>query len=114
MSDCIFCRIIAGEAPADKLYEDEQVTAFRDINPVAPIHVLIVPNKHLASVNRIKPVDELVIGHLFTVARQLAEELGINQSGYRLIINTGEDGRQEVYHLHLHLIGGRKMRFPMG
>jgi histidine triad (HIT) family protein len=114
MSDCIFCKIIAGEAPADKLYTDEHVTAFRDINPVAPVHILIVPNKHLASTNEITPVDEPVIGRMFTVARQLAEELDIDQSGYRLIINTGPDGRQVVYHLHLHLIGGHRMRFPMG
>jgi len=114
MTDCIFCKIIAGEIPSEKLYTDEQVTAFRDINPVAPTHILIVPNRHIASNNEVTSEDEALVGHLFTTARQLAEQEGIDQSGYRLIINTGPDGGQIVYHLHLHLIGGHKMRYPMG
>jgi len=114
MTDCIFCKIIAGEIPSEKLYADEQVTAFRDINPVAPTHILIVPNRHIASNNEVTSEDEALVGHLFTTARQLAEQEGIDQSGYRLIINTGPDGGQIVYHLHLHLIGGHKMRYPMG
>ena len=114
MTDCIFCKIIAGEIPSTKVYEDETATAFRDINPVAPTHVLIIPNKHIASINELDPEDEALIGHLFTVAKQIAAEEGIAESGYRLIINTGDDGGQVVYHLHLHLIGGQKMRHPMG
>lgn len=114
MTDCIFCKIIAGEIPSSRLYQDEQVTAFRDINPVAPTHILIVPNKHIASVNDLTKADEKLVGQMFTTARQLAEKEGIQESGYRLIINTGKDGGQEVHHLHLHLMGGHKMRHPMG
>jgi histidine triad (HIT) family protein len=112
--DCLFCKIVAGEIPSEKVYEDQRVTAFRDINPVAPTHILIVPNKHIASVNELTPDDEALVGHLFTTAKELAQQEGIAESGYRLIINTGPDGGQEVYHLHLHLIGGHKMRHPMG
>jgi histidine triad (HIT) family protein len=114
MTTCIFCRIIAGQAPATILYQDDLATAFRDIHPVAPIHILAVPNKHLASVNDLTVEDEPLMGHLITVARQVARQQGIDQSGYRLIINTGPDSGQLVYHLHLHLIGGQRMRFPMG
>jgi histidine triad (HIT) family protein len=112
--DCIFCQIIAGEMPGEVLYRDEQVTAFRDIHPVAPTHVLIVPNRHVASVSELRPEDEPLVGHLFTVADQVARQEGIRDRGYRLIINNGEDGRQVIFHLHLHLIGGHRMRFPMG
>lgn len=112
--ECIFCNIIAGLAPGEILYQDEQVTAFRDIHPAAPTHVLIIPNRHVASVNELTAEDEPVIGHLFTVARFLAEQEGISQSGYRLIVNTGPHSGQLVFHLHLHLIGGQCMRYPMG
>jgi histidine triad (HIT) family protein len=111
---CLFCKIIAGEIPSQKLFQDEQVTAFRDIHPVAPTHVLIIPNKHIASVNELAPEDEKVVGYLFTVAKKLAEQEGIRDTGYRLILNTGPHAGQEVFHLHLHLIGGQKMRYPMG
>lgn len=114
MPDCIFCRIIAGQAPGEIVYQDDQVTAFRDIHPVAPTHILIVPNRHIASVNEVSAADEALLGHLFTVARHLAEQEGIHQSGYRLIVNTGPHSGQMVYHLHMHLIGGQRMRFPMG
>ncbi len=112
--DCIFCKIVAGEIPSTRLYQDESVTAFRDIHPVAPTHILIVPKKHLASINEVELQDELLVGHLFTVARKLAEQEKIQQSGYRLILNTGPDAGQEVFHLHLHLLGGQRMRHPMG
>jgi histidine triad (HIT) family protein len=111
---CHFCRIVSNEARAEIVYRDEQATAFRDIHPVAPAHILIVPNKHIESTNTLEPEDEQLIGHLFSVARQLADEAGISQSGYRLIINSGPDGGQTIYHLHLHLIGGQRMRHPMG
>lgn len=114
MSDCVFCKIIAGEIPSTQVYKDELVTAFRDIHPVSPTHVLIIPNQHIASVNDLAVSDEQVMGHLFTVARQIAEQEGVAASGYRLIINTGHDGGQEVFHLHLHLLGGQRMRHPMG
>jgi histidine triad (HIT) family protein len=111
---CHFCKIISDEAKATIVYRDDQVTAFRDIHPVAPTHILIVPNRHVESINSLQPEDEPLIGHLFGIARQLASDEGISQGGYRLIINTGADGGQTIYHLHLHLIGGHRMRHPMG
>lgn len=113
-NSCRFCSIVSGEAEAAIVYRDDQVTAFRDIHPVAPTHILIIPNKHIESVNTLESGDEQLIGHLFTVARQLASEAGISDGGYRLITNTGPDGGQTIYHLHLHLIGGQRMRHPMG
>ena len=114
MTDCIFCKIIAGDIPSEQLFQDEHVTAFRDISPVAPTHVLIIPNKHVTSVNDLTEEDEAVVGKMFTAARMLAEQDEIAETGYRLIVNTGPHGNQVVYHLHLHLIGGQKMRHPMG
>ena len=90
------------------------MTAFRDINPVAPTHILIIPNKHIPDTNEITPDDEITIGHMFTAVKELAKNEGITRSGYRLIMNTGPDGHQEVMHMHLHLIGGREMKHPMG
>lgn len=110
---CIFCKIIAGEAPAKIHYQDELVTAFEDIHPISRVHLLIVPNVHLASVNDIAPADEPVMGHLFSVARHLAEKAGIQHTGYRLVTNTGPDAGQAVYHVHVHLIGGERLRVPM-
>ncbi len=111
MNDCIFCKIIRGEAPAKIVFKDEKVTAFWDRHPVAPTHILIVPNQHFDSVNEIQQSDEELMGHLFTAGRLVAHQEGINASGYRLIVNTGYDGGQTVFHLHMHLIGGRRMRF---
>lgn len=114
MNGCAFCKIVAGESSNQILYQDEQATAFRDIRPAAPVHILVVPNKHIASVNDLAPEDEQLTGRLFTVAKQLAKQEGIDQSGYRLIVNTGPDAGQAVFHLHLHILGGRRMRYPMG
>lgn len=114
INSCIFCKIVSSEAKADIVYHDEQATAFRDIHPVAPTHILIVPNRHVESVSTLEAQDEQLVGHLFTVASQLANEEGISKGGYRLITNTGVDGGQTVLHLHLHLIGGQRMRYPMG
>jgi histidine triad (HIT) family protein len=114
MTDCLFCKIISGDIPSTNVYRDEQVTAFRDINPSAPTHVLIVPNKHIDSVNMLISDDEPLMGHLFLVAKQLAEQEGITEAGYRLIINTGADAGQTVHHIHLHLLGGAPMKHPMG
>jgi len=114
MTECVFCKIIAGNSPGQMLYQDELVSAFRDNRPVAPVHVLIVPNKHIASVNDLTSEDEALMGHLFTVARQLARQEGIDQSGYRLVLNTGWHGGQRVFHLHLHLLGGRQMHTLIG
>lgn len=112
--DCTFCRIIAGEAPATTIYRDPQVTAFRDLHPVAPTHILIVPNRHIESVNQLAAGDEALVGHIFSVARTLAEREGICENGYRIINNTGTHGGQTIFHLHFHLIGGQRMKHPMG
>jgi len=112
--DCIFCKIVSGEIPSEKIYSDELITAFRDIHPVAPTHILIVPNKHIPSVNELAEEDELLTGRMLTVAKKLAAQEGIDENGYRLIINTGPHAGQVVFHLHLHLIGGQRMRHPMG
>ncbi len=114
MTDCLFCKIIAGDIPSTNVYRDEQVTAFRDINPAAPTHILIAPNKHIDSVNVLISDDEQLIGHLFIVAKQLAAQEGFAEDGYRLIINTGQLAGQTVFHIHLHLLGGGPMKHPMG
>lgn len=105
----LFSKIVNREIPADIIFQDDRVTAFRDINPQAPTHILIIPNKAIATVNDLSTEDEAVMGYLFTVAKQLAQQEGIADSGYRLLINCGPDGNQEVYHLHLHLLGGRPL-----
>ena len=105
----IFSKIIAKEIPADIVYQDERVTAFKDIHPIAPIHILIIPNHEIPTVDDVTPEDEAVLGHLFVVARQIARDLGIAENGYRLIVNCRGDGGQEVFHLHMHLLGGRKL-----
>ena len=107
--DCIFCRIISGEIPSDILYQDEQVVAFRDINPKAPVHLLLVPRKHIESVAELSEDAASIMGHLVAVANRLAREAGISEKGYRLVVNSGPEGGQEVPHLHLHLLGGRQM-----
>jgi len=109
MENCIFCRIIHGQTPAEILHQDDEVTAFYDMHPIAPVHVLIVPNKHIASVNQLEFSNEGLLGHMIMVARALAIHLHLKESGYRLVINTGPDAGQTVYHLHLHLIGGKPM-----
>ena len=105
----IFSRIVKGESPADIVYQDEQVTAFRDIRPLAPVHILIVPNKEIPTVNDITVDDEKLIGHMFVVAKQVAASEGVAESGYRLLVNTNRDANQEVFHLHLHLFAGRPL-----
>lgn len=107
--DDLFEKIIAKEIPSDMLYQDDYVTAFRDINPQAPIHILIIPNKNIPTVNAAEVEDEALLGKLFLVARKLAKELGIAEEGYRLIVNCNEFGGQDVFHLHMHLLGGRKL-----
>ncbi|GAB4498657.1 MAG: histidine triad nucleotide-binding protein [Anaerolineales bacterium] len=109
MSDCIFCKIIKGEIPSVSVYRDEQTYAFRDINPAAPTHILIVPNKHIDSVNMMIPDDEPLIGHLFSAAKQIAEQEGLSEKGYRLVINTNAEAGQTVFHIHLHLLGGKPL-----
>jgi histidine triad (HIT) family protein len=108
---CPFCRIVAGKTDTPLLYQDEWVTAFPDIRPVAPLHVLIVPNEHLESLNQVESRHEPVLGRMLYVARLLAERQGVEKSGYRVVINTGPHAGQSVFHLHLHLIAGRPMSF---
>jgi histidine triad (HIT) family protein len=105
----IFSRIISGEIPGQIVYRDELVTAFRDINPLAPVHILIVPNTEIATVDDVEAAHEAAMGRMFTAARQIARDLGISESGYRLIVNVKDDGGQEVYHVHMHLLGGKKL-----
>lgn len=112
--DCLFCKIIAGDLPSTRVYEDDLLVAFRDIHPVAPTHILIVPRKHIADNNAFTEIDEPVGGRLFSVVPHIAAQEGIAADGYRLILNTGPHGRQEIPHLHMHLIGGQKMQHPMG
>ena len=114
MDDCIFCKIAAGEIPADKVYEDESVVAFRDLNPQAPTHVLVIPRRHIATVNDLGVDDEAVVGRLFTAAREIAAQEGIADAGYRTVMNCNEAGGQAVYHIHLHVLGGRMMNWPPG
>lgn len=105
----IFSKIIAGEIPGDIVYRDELVTAFRDINPQAPTHILIVPNKEIATVNDVAEADEMAMGRLIMAAKKIAEQEGIAEDGYRLIVNCGKHGHQEVFHVHMHLVGGRPL-----
>ena len=105
----LFAKIIAGDLPADIVYQDERVTCFRDINPAAPTHILIVPNREIATVIDLEDADEALAGHMLLTARRLAAREGIAESGYRLIVNCNGDGHQEVFHLHMHLLGGRPL-----
>lgn len=112
--DCIFCKIVAGQIGGPPLYQDDLVTAFRDINPQAPVHVLIIPNKHIISLNEAAEADQSLLGYLYLTAAKLAQQEGVAASGYRVVVNTGADGGQSVFHLHLHLLAGRRMTWPPG
>lgn len=112
MPSCPFCQIVAGQRPAAIVYHDEQVTAFRDINPQAPTHILVVPNRHIVSISEAQTGDEAVLGALLLAAAQVAKQEGL--TGYRLVVNNGSEAGQSVWHLHLHLIGGRRMHWPPG
>ena len=112
--DCLFCKIIAGEIPATEVYRDEDVFAFEDINPAAPTHTLVIPTKHLKDVAAAQEEDAELLGKLMLVAIKIAEEKGLLDDGFRYVINTGSHGGQTVYHLHLHIIGGRQMGWPPG
>jgi len=111
---CLFCKIVAGEIPARMVKENEHVLAFHDVNPVAPTHVLVIPRKHITSVHDANPDDQAMLGSLMLTAKEVAETLGLGADGYRLVINTGKNGGQSVFHLHLHVIGGRPMAWPPG
>jgi histidine triad (HIT) family protein len=111
---CLFCNIVAKKTPADLVFENEHVLAFRDIRPVAPAHVLVIPKRHVAGVHEAKSNDAEMLGRLLLAARDVAEELGLAGTGYRLVINQGPDAGQSVFHLHCHVIGGRSMAWPPG
>ncbi|ALS27292.1 histidine triad nucleotide-binding protein [Paenibacillus cisolokensis] len=107
--ECVFCKIVKGELPSRKVYESENVVAFHDIQPQAPVHIVIIPKKHIPTMNDVGAEDDAVVAEIFAAARQIAAEQGIDASGYRLINNCNADGGQVVYHLHIHLLGGRKL-----
>lgn len=109
MKDCLFCKIIKGEIPSEKVYEDEDILAFKDIEPAAPIHILVISKKHIDSLAQIQEVDETVIGKIYRVINIIAQEQGFKENGYRVIVNCGKDGGQEVMHLHFHLLAGKKL-----
>ena len=109
MEDCIFCKISKGEIPSEKVYEDEEVLAFKDIHPAAPIHILVIPKKHIAKVTDIMPEDEALVGKMYTVINKIAKEQGFAEDVFRIIINCGRDAGQEVMHLHFHILAGTKM-----
>ena len=112
--DCLFCKIIAGDIPSAKVYEDDKVYAFRDIGPQAPVHVLIVPKEHIASANELTEENASIVGHIFAVAAKIAKDEGIADGGYRIVNNCGQDGGQTVGHLHFHMLGGRSLAWPPG
>lgn len=110
--DCLFCRIVSGEIPADIVYQDERAVAFRDINPVAPVHVLVIPRKHIRGVDNLSPEDEALSGHLLRVAAEVASREAVQATGFRCVMNVGDDAGQSVSHLHVHVLGGQEMGWP--
>ncbi len=114
MNDCLFCKIAAGQIPSQKVYEDESVYAFYDINPEAPVHFLVIPKEHITSANELNAENSAVIAHIFEVIAKLAKELDIADSGYRIVNNCGENGGQTVGHLHFHVLAGRNLNWPPG
>ena len=107
MEDCIFCKIVNGEIPSKKVYEDEDILAFHDIDPAAPIHILVIPKKHIATLSDLKTEDEALVGKIFTTINKIAEKEGFKENGFRVIANCGKDGGQEVMHIHFHILGGK-------
>ena len=114
MSDCLFCKIVEGEIPSSKVYEDDDILAFKDINPARPVHVLVIPKKHIAGLGDASAEDALLLGKLLVAARRVAEETGVAQSGFRTVINHGQHAGQSVFHVHVHVICGRAMAWPPG
>lgn len=114
MEDCLFCKLASGRIATDVIYSDEQVIAFRDAKPEAPVHVLIIPRRHIENILAAEDADEALLGHMLVVASRVARQEGVAESGFRLVINCNEDGGQSVGHLHIHLLGGRKLGWPPG
>jgi len=112
--DCIFCKIIKNQIPCEMVYEDDKVLGFKDISPEAPVHVIIIPKQHINDLNCLKQDESAIIGHIFIVAKKIVKTLGIDESGYRIVTNCGEQGGQTVKHLHFHLLGGRMLKWPPG
>jgi histidine triad (HIT) family protein len=111
---CLFCKIVAGEIPAEVVYNDDEIMAFSDIAPRAPTHVLIIPKKHIATINEVCDEDTQLLGKLIVTAKNIAKQKGLSEPGYRLVFNINSQGGQEVYHIHLHLLGGRQLTWPPG
>ena len=114
MSECLFCKMVSGEIAPDKVYEDDDVLAFRDISPQAPLHVLIIPKEHIATLNDIEERHAAVLGKMYLVVKQIAKQEGVAEDGYRTVMNCNRDGGQAVYHIHLHMLAGRGMQWPPG
>lgn len=112
MTDCIFCKLASGEIPTTVVYQDDQVFAFNDMDPQAPVHILLIPKKHIASISELTEEDAALMGHMMLVAKKLAADAGITEGGFRCVMNTGEDGGQSVKHLHMHILGGKAMGWP--
>ncbi len=112
--ECIFCKIIKKQIPCDMVYEDDKVIAFNDISPEAPVHVIIIPRQHINNVNSLKQEEAELIGHIFMAAKKIVKTLGIDETGYRIVSNSGKQGGQTVKHLHFHLLGGRMLKWPPG
>ncbi len=114
MSDCLFCKIESGDIPSDTIFKNDNVIAFRDVAPQAPTHILIIPRKHISTTNDLTTEDQALVGEIMIVAKDIAKQEGLSESGYRLVFNCNQDGGQAVYHIHLHLLGGRKLGWPPG
>jgi histidine triad (HIT) family protein len=114
MTDCLFCKIRDGEIPADLIYENDDVLAFNDVNPQAPVHVLIIPRQHISTINDVENSDEAIMGKLFSAAKIIASEKGVSDDGYRMVVNCNEKAGQTVFHIHMHLLAGRAMTWPPG
>ena len=114
MDNCLFCKIINGEITATKIYENEHIIAFNDIDPKAPIHILVIPKKHIRSINELNSSDINLAGEIILAAKKIAKDQGVNSKGFRVVFNTNDDGGQTVYHIHMHIMGGRQMQWPPG
>lgn len=114
MTDCLFCKMVSGEIQPEIVYDDDDILAFRDVNPQAPVHILVIPKRHIATTNDLQPEDAVLVGKLFLAAKEIAIKEGIDERGYRSLINCNREAGQSVFHLHLHLLGGRAMGWPPG
>ena len=114
MADCLFCKMVNGSIKPDIVFENEAILAFKDINPQAPVHVLVVPKKHIATINDLEPEHDVLVGEMYLTAKKVAEKMGIAEAGYRTVMNCNEGAGQSVFHLHLHVLGGRQMAWPPG